>query len=96
MSLVLANAINGNYAVIGIDQDTEAGRKTVDSLNAGIFPIVADDPKIAEYFKAALNKGNFYATVDTAAYTTADIILEDIVNQMPLYLSKPRFHPEPV
>ena len=35
MSLVVSNAINGDYAVIGVDQDTEAGRKTVDSLNNG-------------------------------------------------------------
>jgi nucleotide sugar dehydrogenase len=78
MSLVVANSVNGNYAVIGVDQDTETGRRTVDSLNTGIFPIVADDPKITEYFKAVLNKGNFYATVDTAAYTAADVIIVDI------------------
>jgi nucleotide sugar dehydrogenase len=78
MSLVVANAINGSYAVIGVDQDTEAGRKTVDSLNAGVFPITADDPKIAEYYESARRQGNFYATVDTAAYAAADIIIVDI------------------
>jgi hypothetical protein len=44
MSLVVANAINGDYAVIGVDQDTETDRRTVDSLNAGIFPVIADNP----------------------------------------------------
>jgi nucleotide sugar dehydrogenase len=78
MSLVVANAINGNYAVIGIEQDTEAGRRIVDSLNAGIFPIAADDPKIAEYFEIVRRRGNFYATVDPAAYAAADIIIVDI------------------
>jgi nucleotide sugar dehydrogenase len=78
MSLVVANAVNGNYAVIGVDRDTEAGRKTVDSLNAGVFPIVADDPKIAEFFENSKRKGNFYATVDTAAYAAADVIIVDI------------------
>jgi nucleotide sugar dehydrogenase len=78
MSLVVANAINGNYAVIGIDQDTESGRRTVDSLNSGTFPITADDPKIAEYFANTRHQGNFYATVDTAAYAAADIIIVDI------------------
>jgi nucleotide sugar dehydrogenase len=78
MSLVVANAINGDYAVIGVDQDTEAGHRTVDSLNAGIFPITADDPKIAEYFKNTRRQGNFYATVDTAAYAVADVIIVDI------------------
>jgi len=69
MSLVVANAINGDYAVIGIDQDTDAGRKTVDSLNNGVFPITADDPKIAEFFESACKRGNFFATVDPAAIT---------------------------
>jgi nucleotide sugar dehydrogenase len=78
MSLVVANAINGKYTVIGADQDTETGRRIVDSLNAGIFPITADDPKIAEYYRTAQRNGNFYATVDTAAYTVADVIIVDI------------------
>jgi nucleotide sugar dehydrogenase len=78
MSLVVANAINGDYAVIGVDQDTETGRKTIDALNAGIFPIVADDPKIKTYFEAAMKRGNFYATFDAAAYAAADVIIVDI------------------
>lgn len=78
MSLVVANAINGKYAVIGIDQDTEAGCKIVDFLNAGIFPITADDPKIMEFYTKARIQGNFYATVDTAAYAAADVIIVDI------------------
>lgn len=51
MSLVVTNAVNGNYAVIGVDQDTEAGRRTVDQLNAGVFPITPDDPKISDFLK---------------------------------------------
>jgi nucleotide sugar dehydrogenase len=78
MSLVVANAINGDYAVIGIDQDTETGRRTVDLLNNGIFPIAADDPKIATYYENTRRKGNFYATVDTQAYASADVIIVDI------------------
>jgi UDP-N-acetyl-D-mannosaminuronate dehydrogenase len=78
MSLVVANAVNGDYTVIGVDQDTEAGRRTVDALNSGVFPITADDPKITEYFKNACHRGNFYATVDTAAYADADVIIVDI------------------
>jgi nucleotide sugar dehydrogenase len=78
MSLVVANAINGDYAVIGVDQDTEAGHMTVDALNSGIFPITADDSKIAKYFENTRRRGNFYATVDTTAYAAADIIIVDI------------------
>jgi len=78
MSLVVANAINGDYAVIGIDQDTDTGRKTVDSLNSGVFPITADDPKITEFFESTCKRGNFFATVDSAAYSVADVIIVDI------------------
>lgn len=78
MSLVAANAINGDYVVIGIEQDTENGRRIVESLNAGIFPVAADDPKIAAYFEAARRKGNFYATTDTSVYARADVIIIDI------------------
>lgn len=78
MSLVVANAIHGEYIVIGIDQDTESGRKTVNLLNNGIFPIAADDKKITEYFESACKKGNFFATVDPAAYSVADVIIVDI------------------
>jgi nucleotide sugar dehydrogenase len=78
MSLVVANAPDSDYKVIGIDQDTPAGRKTVNSLNSGVFPIVADDPKIAEYFANACQRGNFFATVDPAAYAYADVIIVDI------------------
>jgi len=78
MSLVVANAINGDYAVIGVDQDTEAGRKTVDSLNRGVFPIVADDPKINEYFGIACKRGNLFATIDPNVYANADVVIVDI------------------
>jgi nucleotide sugar dehydrogenase len=78
MSLVVANAINDKYTVIGIDQNTEVGRKTVNLLNNGVFPILADDPKIAEYFESARKRGNFYATVDSAAYSFANVIIVDI------------------
>jgi nucleotide sugar dehydrogenase len=78
MSLVVANATGRDYKVIGIDRDTEVGRKTVDLLNSGIFPIVAEDPKIAEYYKKSRERGNFIATIDPEAYSFADVIIVDI------------------
>jgi len=78
MSLVVANAIDGDYAVVGVEQDTDIGRKIVDSLNNGVFPVVADDPKIKEYFDIACERGNFFATVDTLAYAEADVVIVDI------------------
>jgi nucleotide sugar dehydrogenase len=78
MSLVVANALNGDYTVIGIELDNGPGRNIVRSLNNGVFPVTADDPKITEYYNAAIKKGNFYATVDPAAYSVADVIIVDI------------------
>ena len=66
MSLVCANAINGNYAVIGVDVPTKRGKKITDDLNNGIFPLVAEDPKIDQLFKKSIAKENFFATTEQA------------------------------
>jgi nucleotide sugar dehydrogenase len=78
MSLVVANAIGRDYKVIGIEQNTESGRKTVDFLNSGVFPVVAEDPKIAEYYKKSREQGNFIATIDPEAYSFAEVIIVDV------------------
>lgn len=78
MSLVCANAINGNYGVIGVDVPTKQGKKITDDLNKGIFPLIAEDPKIDQFFKNAIEKGNFFATTETDAYKFADVIIVDI------------------
>ncbi len=78
MSLVCANAINGDYAVIGVDVPTERGKKITDDLNNGIFPLVADDPKIEELYKKSIRKGNFFATSNIEAYSYADVIIVDV------------------
>ena len=51
MSLVCANAINGDYAVIGVDLPNERGKKIINDLKNGIFPLVAEDPKIEQFYK---------------------------------------------
>tara|TARA_Y100000590_G_C15747715_1_gene1022841 strand:- start:7197 stop:8624 length:1428 start_codon:yes stop_codon:yes gene_type:complete len=78
MSLVCSNAINGDYAVIGIDLPTDRGKKLTNDFNNGIFPLVSEDPKIDQLFKNTIEKGNFYATTETDAYKVADIIIIDI------------------
>ena len=78
MSLVVADADDGRYAVIGVDRDTEPGRRTVEAINGGSFPITADDPKILEYYHRARKRGNLHATVDPEAYSAADTIIVDI------------------
>lgn len=78
MSLVCANAITEEYAVIGVDLANESTFWKIQSINDGVFPLIADDPKIAEFFNNAKEKGNFIATHDPVAYKYADIIIVDI------------------
>jgi hypothetical protein len=56
MGLVVANALTEEYAVIGIDLPTPASYWKIRSINEGIFPVIASDPKIEEYYQNALKK----------------------------------------
>ena len=78
MSLVCANAMSEEYAVIGVDLANENNYWKIKSINEGIFPLTADDPKISEFFNIAKEKGNFLATYDPLAYQYADVIIVDI------------------
>jgi nucleotide sugar dehydrogenase len=78
MALVCANALTEEYAVIGVDLANEETYWKIKSINDGIFPLIADDPKIAEFFDNAKAKGNFLATYDPLAYKYADVVIVDI------------------
>jgi UDP-N-acetyl-D-glucosamine dehydrogenase len=78
MSLVCANSIKEEYAVLGVDLANEETYWKIKSINDGQFPLIADDPKISEFFEGAKSKGNFYATYDESAYSFADYIIVDI------------------
>jgi len=78
MSIVCANALTEEYAVIGVDLANQNNYWKIKSINDGIFPLIADDPKIAEFFDNAKAKGNFFATYDPVAYQYADVIIVDI------------------
>tara|TARA_B100000886_G_scaffold334711_1_gene290651 strand:- start:4290 stop:5780 length:1491 start_codon:yes stop_codon:yes gene_type:complete len=78
MSLVCANGINDNYAVIGVDLPSPESFWKIQSLNEGIFPLIAEDPKIEDFFNSTKIKGNFLATYDSEAYKYADVIIVDI------------------
>jgi len=78
MGLVVANALTEEYAVIGIDLPTPASYWKIRSINEGVFPIVASDPKIELYYQNALAKKNYYATYDSHAYSKADVVVVDI------------------
>jgi UDP-N-acetyl-D-glucosamine dehydrogenase len=78
MSLVCANAIDGDYAVIGVDLPTRASYWKIESINAGRFPVVASDRKIEAFYRDAMRKGNLLATFDPYAYSKADVIVVDV------------------
>lgn len=78
MALVCANSFSEDYAVIGIDLPNENTYWKIKSINEGIFPLVADDPKIDQFFQKSIEKGNLYATYDPSAYRYADIVIVDI------------------
>jgi nucleotide sugar dehydrogenase len=78
MSLVVANALTEEYAVIGIDLPTPFSFWKIQSINEGIFPVIADDPKIQQFYKQAKEKQNLHATCDPYAYSLADIVIVDI------------------
>jgi UDP-N-acetyl-D-glucosamine dehydrogenase len=78
MSLVVANALTEEYAVIGIDLPTPFSYWKIQSINEGMFPVIADDPKIGLFYKQAREKNNLYATCDSYAYSKADIVIVDI------------------
>lgn len=78
MSLVVANALTEEYAVIGIDLPSPASWWKIQSINEGSFPVIADDPKIGIFYRQAREKKNLYATFDPYAYSKADVIIVDI------------------
>lgn len=78
MGLVVANALTEEYAVIGIDLPTPGSYWKIRSINEGVFPVIASDPKIELYYQNALQKKNYYASFDAYAYSKADVIVVDI------------------
>ncbi len=78
MSLVVANALTEEYAVIGIDLPTPFSYWKIQAINEGAFPVIADDPKIELFYQRAREKKNLYATCDPYAYSKADVVIVDI------------------
>lgn len=78
MGLVVANALTEEYAVIGIDLPTAASYWKICSINEGVFPILASDPKIPLYYENTRQKKNYYATYDPYVYSKADVVVVDI------------------
>jgi UDP-N-acetyl-D-glucosamine dehydrogenase len=78
-----------NYNVIGIEQPSVSGRKIVEAINKGKFPIVNRDKKLLEAFSSAYNAGNFIATMDPLSYKLASITIVDIHLDIDVSQDKP-------
>ncbi|MEP6701150.1 MAG: nucleotide sugar dehydrogenase [Bacteroidota bacterium] len=78
MGLVVANALTEEYAVIGIDLPSPASFWKICSINEGVFPVLASDPKISQYYENSRRKKNYYATYDPYVYSKADVVVVDI------------------
>jgi nucleotide sugar dehydrogenase len=66
------------YRVVGVELDTPQGRRTVEELNAGRLPIQSTDQRMGEALAEARAAGNLEATVDPAAYESADVVVVSI------------------
>ena len=69
MSLICANA-KKKYAVIGVDQALVSSYWRIASINNGVFPLIAEDPKIYEFYKKSRKNKNFFATYDSTLGST--------------------------
>ena len=78
MALVCANGVSEEYAVIGVDLADEKNFHKIKSINEGVFPLTANDPKIDEFYNKAMSRGNLLATYDPIAYGFADVIIVDV------------------
>ncbi len=78
MGLVVANALTEEYAVIGIDLPLAPSYWKICSINEGVFPVLASDPKISQYYENTRKKKNYYATYDPYVYSKADVVIVDI------------------
>ena len=57
MSIVCANS-DEDYAVIGVDLADERNYWKIQNINEGVFPVVADDPKIDLFFNNTITQNN--------------------------------------
>ena len=78
MSLVCANALTEDYAVIGVDLPNRDNYWKIKSINDGVFPVISSDKKINDFYKKSILKKNLYATWDSYSYSKADVIIVDI------------------
>lgn len=78
MSLVCANAINAEYAVVGIDLPSCDSFWKIGSFREGNLPLGSTDPKVPEFFENAIRQGNHMATFDPFVFSVADVVIVDV------------------
>lgn len=65
------------FNVVGIDVDTQEGKRRIDSLNQGTFPFETTDATLLQKTSEA-SVANFSATTSHSEYSTADYVLISI------------------
>ncbi len=82
MSAVVASARNNQnepiYTVVGVDLDSQTGRRRAEALSHGRLPFVCLDEKMSQAMATAHQVGNLFATVDARAYALAATTVVDI------------------
>lgn len=66
------------FSVVGLDQDTPAGRAKCEAVNRGEPPVYADDPGLRATFAQAHRHGNIRGTVDLDVLRRADVVVSCI------------------
>jgi nucleotide sugar dehydrogenase len=82
MALAVASARDADGApafdVVGVELDSEEGRRKVDGITRGELPVSSADPRMSAALQEALRIGNLRATTDPAAYEQASVTVVDI------------------
>jgi len=66
------------FNVIGVELDSEEGRRKVQAINAGGLPFSTSDTTLTATAEGAHREGNLVATTDVAAYGLAEVIVVDV------------------
>lgn len=65
-----------SFFVVGVEQDTHAGRAKVDAIERGVPPIWADDPALSSVFAAAAREPrNLVASTDPRGLAHCDVVV---------------------
>ena len=79
LGVALGSAKNNNklpiFNVIGVEKDTQNGKKIIDNINNGKFPFNTRDKLLIKKFKETYKIGNFKATSSHSAFSKADVVL---------------------